>query len=76
MASTDKVFRGLQILIPKFKDPTGYHLGAEHDEFYVWATDDPLTPEEVAELRELGWLQRDVRDASVYDSEQGWMVFL
>ena len=34
---------GLTILKPHYKGGDGFHLGAEHDVFYAYATDTPLT---------------------------------
>lgn len=68
----DKVLRALEITRPHFTDPSGYHLGAEHDEIYIWKTDTPLSEAEVAEMRALGWEQPDAA-GDAYDPEQSWM---
>lgn len=33
---------GINTLRPYYEEPDGYHLGAEHDEIYLYATDRPL----------------------------------
>lgn len=66
---------GLQILQPYYDKPDGYHIGAEHDEFYAYATDKPLTPEHVAKLRELGWFQAEVEDGAPYDPAESWSAY-
>lgn len=64
---------GINILRPFFNDPDGYHIGAEHDQFYMYATDKPLPPEEVSKMRELGWFQPDSDDE--YEPSDGWSAF-
>lgn len=70
---------GLNILRPYYNDPDGYHLGAEHDEVHVYATDKPLSSEDVKKLLALGWFQpeggagEDTPDA--YDPQGGWQAF-
>lgn len=67
--------RGLEILRPHFKDADGFHIGAEHDQFYVYMTDTPLNESELAEMKELGWFQPEVKDNAPYDPEEGWSAF-
>jgi hypothetical protein len=64
---------GLEILKPYYDEP-GYALGAEHDIIYLYATARPLTPEDVARLRELGWFQEGVGDER-YSPDDSWAVF-
>lgn len=70
---------GIDILRTYYNDPDGYHIGAEHDEFYMYATDRPLTEDHLKKLLALGWLQPDggaSEDAPQdYDHEGGWMAF-
>ena len=79
-----KFVNGLNILLPYFDKPDeNYAVGAEHDQFYVYATDRPLTPEDVVKMKSLGWFQPDVRvpnDASShseapYDPKDGWTTY-
>ena len=65
---------GLNILRPHFYDPDGYHVGAEHDQFYVYATDTPLNEDEIASLRDLGWFQPSCSEDE-YQPEEGWSAF-
>ena len=72
---------GLQILKPHYKDGDGYEIGAEHDQFYAYQTETPLTDEEVARMRELGWFQPEVpedddENPGPYDPEEGWSAFV
>lgn len=64
---------GLLILQPHH-DSDGFHIGAEHDQFYAYATDTPLNPEEVRQMRELGWFQPDT-EPEIYDPHDGWSAF-
>jgi len=73
---------GLNILRPYFDDPDGYHIGSEHDQFYVYQTNHPLTPEDVAKMRALGWFQPDARipdepegAEAPYNPEDGWSAY-
>ena len=66
MASTKNIIEGMQILLPKYKNPDGYHTAAEHDVFYMYETDTPLTDEEQARMEELGWRRSD---------SDGWEIF-
>lgn len=72
---------GLQILGPYYDDPHGYHLGAEHDTIYIYATDVPLRPEDVTALNALGFFQPDVMPENdmgkrEYDPEEGWAAYV
>jgi hypothetical protein len=66
---------GLATLRPYYDDQNGFHIGAEHDEFYAYATDRPLTPEDAQKMRDLGWFQQGVSDAT-YSPSEGWAVFV
>jgi hypothetical protein len=69
-----KIIEGLTVL-SKYYDKDGYHTGAEHDQFYTYATDRPVSPDDVANLKELGWFQPDMEDDAEYDPEEGWSAF-
>ena len=66
---------GLKTLQPFYKDGNGHHIGAEHDQFYAYATDTPLTPEAVENMLALGWFQPEQEDEAPYDPEEGWSAF-
>jgi len=66
---------GLKTLQPYYKDGDGYHIGAEHDQFYTYQTERPLTPEDVQKMRDLGWFQPDREDGAEYSPEDGWSAF-
>ncbi len=66
---------GLEILTRYFNDPDGYHIGAEHDQIYIYATNRPLSEEDVAKMVELGWFQDELPEDAPYDPEEGWSVF-
>lgn len=67
---------GLTILRPYYSDPDGYHIGAEHDQFFAYATDRPLSDEDLNKMRGFGWFQPDVEDNdSIYYPEEGWSAF-
>ena len=67
--------QGLQILRSHFEDQTGYHLGAEHDQFYVYATDTPLSNDEFDRMKFLGWFQTEHGEDS-YSPNDGWTCFV
>ena len=81
MSNLRDVMEGMAILRPYYDDQDADHLGAEHDEIFMWATDRPVSPEDVLRLRELGWRQPDVEDddegePGEYDPEESWAVFV
>ena len=71
---------GLKTLKPYYDNGDGYHIGADHDHFYAYATDRPLTPEDVQKMRDLGWFQTGQEDedddSAAYDPEDGWSAFV
>jgi hypothetical protein len=67
---------GLEILAKHFDDPADYHIGSEHDQFYVYATDSPLSEGAVKHLKSLGWFQPDVPDGAPYDGAEGWSAWI
>lgn len=69
---------GLEILKSHFKDcGDGYHIGSEHDQFYVYATETPLEPHEVLALVGLGWFQPDCdfEGPQSYQPTEGWSAW-
>jgi hypothetical protein len=66
---------GLRTLQPYYVGGDGYHIGAEHDQFYAYPTDRPLSPEDVQKMRDLDWFQPDVEENSPYDPKEGWSAF-
>ena len=50
----------LNILKKYYKKIDGYHIGVEHDQFYAYETDFPITPEDVQKLLDLGWFQLEL----------------
>lgn len=72
---------GLQIFQPYYDNPDGYHIGAEHDQVYVYSTDKPLPEAAVERLVELGWFQPDseVEEGfgfKDYRAEEGWSAYV
>ena len=63
---------GLRTLQQYYENGEGYHIGAEHDQFYCCQTDKPLTPEDVQKMRDLGWFQPEQGDDAEYSPEDGW----
>lgn len=74
-----KFVEGINILRPYYNDPDGYHIGAEHDEFYMYATDKRLSDEDLKKLLALGWFQPEggahEDTPQDYRSDNGWMAF-
>lgn len=69
---------GLKTLQPYYKDGDGCHIHAEHDQFYAYAPERPLTPEDVQKMIDLGWFQPEDgldSDGGEYDPENGWSAF-
>ena len=66
---------GLNLLLPYYNDPNGYHIGAEHDQFYAYATDRPLSDADVAKMIELGWFQPEQEEGDPYSPVDGWSAF-
>ena len=73
---------GLKILQPYYKDGDGYHIGAEHDQFYADQTERPLTAKDVQRMIDLGWHQEyDERDyeqdfaVEHYRADEGWTAY-
>ena len=71
-----KFIRALQIF-QKYYDKDGFHIGAEHDQFYVYPTDRPLSEEDLKTVVVLGWFQEEVEHEddfkpSDYNPEEGW----
>lgn len=68
---------GIQILRNYYADPDGYHIGAEHDEFFMHATDRPVDDKDVRRLVELGWFQPECgfEKAEDYQPDEAWSAF-
>lgn len=78
-----EILGGIETLRPFYEKPDGFHVGAEHDVVYLYATDKPLTPEAVAKMVEFGWFQEgaeyDPRDgfkAENYDPSESWTAYV
>jgi len=67
---------GLAILAPYFDDQEGHHVGAEHDQFYVYPTDRPVGPRDLERLIGLGWFQPEAEEGAAYDPAEGWSCFV
>jgi len=69
---------GLNTLLPYYNNHDGYHIGSEHDQFYAYQTDNPLTPKDVQKMVSLGWFQPDGginSEGGEYNHEDGWSAF-
>lgn len=75
------VVEGL-VILQKYFDADGHHLGAGHDVIYVEPTSKPVGSEDLARLVELGWFQEEVvggdEDFGVanYCPDEGWSCFV
>lgn len=68
---------GLKVLQPYYTHK--YCLGAEHEIFYAYATDKPLSSEDVKKMIKYGWHQEtDDGEFSEenYDSDESWCAFI
>lgn len=78
----ENFMKGLDILKPHYTKPDGYHLGAEHDQIYVYATDTPVSADDVAELLGFGFFQPEVKfegdepTVADYNPEEGWSLYV
>lgn len=77
------VIAGLQILQPYYMDPGGYNVGSGHDTIYAYPTRRPVSPDDVARMVELGWIQEEVNRggdddfrAEHYDPGEPWAAYL
>jgi hypothetical protein len=73
---------GVEIISKYYDDADGYHIGAEHDVFYMYQTDNPITKEDLDALIAHGWFQEEVElgdddeyKATDYDQEEGWACY-
>lgn len=77
----NNLIEGLLILKPHYeKGGDSYCIGAEHDQFFAYQTDTPLTDDEVTKMWELGWFQPETPDdedenPGPYNPEDGWTAF-
>jgi hypothetical protein len=71
----ENFIEGCKILQPYYENPNGYHLGAEHDQIFVYATQNPLSENDVQKMRDLGFFQPDTSEEQ-YDAEDGWSAFV
>lgn len=71
-----KFIEGVSLLSAHYSNLDGYHIDAEHDQFFMHPTDTPLSHEEFTKLCSLGWFQDEVeRDDNwnfEYDKDCGW----
>ena len=71
---------GIEIIKTYYNNQEGYHIGAEHDQIYLYETDRPITPEHVEMLEELDWFQPDAYEddegETEYDPNIGWGAFV
>lgn len=78
----ENFMKGLHILKPHYAKPDGHHLGAEHDQIYMYTTDTPVSADDVADLLGLGFFQPDVRyegderTVADYDPAEGWSAYV
>lgn len=73
----NRFIEGLQILSKYYDKLDGHHTGAEHDQFYAYQTDRPLTDEDLNRMVELGWFQPECgfESAADYKPSEGWSAF-
>lgn len=76
---TKDIVEGMTILLKYYDDPAMWHTGAEHEVIYMYATDNPVTPEDLTRLVGLGWFQHEVEpvrggnfEVMDYDKGEGW----
>lgn len=67
---------GITILRGFYKDRDGYHIGAEHDMVYLYATDRPLTAVAFQAMKDLGWWQQESGEDENYNPDASWGAFV
>ena len=82
----NNLIEGLKIFKKYYeKEGDNYCISAEHDVFYVYKTDKPITEEDFNKLIDLGWIQEDVdgeedgeanRKYSKYDQYESWASYV
>lgn len=73
--SLSSFIAALETAAPYYDNRDGYHIGAEHDQFYLYATDRPMSDEDVEKMRSLGWFQPGIADDEPYDPAESWSTF-
>lgn len=67
-----------------YDKPDGYHFAAEHDQVYLYATERPMSPEDVQKMIENNWFQEhwteaedtsDGPNSEQYDHNEPWTAF-
>ena len=71
--NTKSLMRGIQTLLPYYDDENGYHSGSDHDVFYMFATDKPVSEEDQEELEVLGWYQPH---GAEYSQSESWYAYI
>ena len=79
---------GASILRQYFEGNDGFHVGAEHDQIFIYATHRPVSKEHVLQLFGMAWFQPDAEGSahdfedddedgkfSAYDPEERWGAF-
>jgi hypothetical protein len=67
--------KGLQILQKYYNHGDGFHITAMADEFCAYATDKPMSDDDVKEMHNLGWVQPNHDFYTPYDPKEGWRVY-
>lgn len=78
MATTAAIIEGMNILSTYYSDKGAYKVGAEHDQIYMFATEEPVSEDDIKRLRELGWFQEfiDHEDGDEYDPGESWAIYV
>lgn len=71
----NEITLGIAIAQKYYDNPNGYKLTAEDDQINLYATNQPMSDEDVAKMKKLGWFQPD-NDGETYDPENGWAAFV
>lgn len=74
--SLESVSKGIEIISRYYKNPKGYNIGAEHHRIYLYATDLPVSNQDISTLIELGWFQEEgiSEDGGDYDRDESWTI--
>lgn len=69
------LIEGLTLVNSYNNDPTGYGVSADHDLIYAFATDRPMTTDDVQRMRDLGWFQMEAPEDE-YDPRESWCAYV
>jgi len=72
----NEIIEGLKILQKYYDNPDDHHVDADHDIIYVYATQKPVSEEDLKKLHEFGFNQPGFdAEAGEYSPDENWQFF-